>query len=520
MTNIVYFNEDVKEVLARYQNYFQFIFDDPPYNLESMVKRFGSKGAAAAKGDVYNRASRGFMQQQWDTDISFDPELWSLTLKAAAPGAYVVSFGGTRTAYRLATAAAQAGFDVLDYIEYIYGSGFPKSQNIHLDIKKAVGEEYAALFEGFRASTALKPAHEPVYIFRKPYEDVSSRQLWFMTGEDHWRSEIIIGENGRTNGMDKAAIKQQSQSARAFLEKRLSIWKRYGVVLPAGLVCAYTMKSLKALNPDSSSFKVIEAGEFWGKVIEKTPYKDWKTNGVAPNVIAHNAGTVNVEALRNENGNWPANVILNHSPFCVVGGDESYCDDSCPVNDFSSRGGNGKLFIQASYDYEIAEIMSTYISKPTRSEKDAGLGDLPYREKRRLNSGGLSNEPRWAVVPAKNHHPTTKSIDFCKKIGNGFLPPAQHPRRALVRFGGTGSEAIGLLLAADKNGLGWDEIVIAELDPEYFEILEPRVAWWKRQRELGMTGVSEIIAQWKVDLIDRRSENAGEPRQLQLMELL
>jgi site-specific DNA-methyltransferase (adenine-specific) len=42
---------------------------DPPYHLTSIVKRFGSKGAAPAKigkTGAYARASRGFMGQQWD----------------------------------------------------------------------------------------------------------------------------------------------------------------------------------------------------------------------------------------------------------------------------------------------------------------------------------------------------------------------------------------------------------------------------------------------------------------------
>lgn len=517
MTNIVFYNQDINDVLRYYQNYFQFIFDDPPYNLESVIKRFGGDNPAAAKGDVHYRSSKGFMQQQWDTDISFDPRMWGASRRAIAPGGYVVSFGGTRTAHKLATAAENAGLDILDYIEYIYGSGFPKPQNVHLDIAKALGYDFADAFDGFRGSTAFKPSHEPLYVMRRPYEDVTSEELFAATGKTHWDSRIILGVNESTHGFDKALIKRQSDAAREFLKKRKSLWKNHGLILPAGLVGEYVSVSRRALAPGNNSIKAVNIGQT-EITYARQPYKPWKTNGVAPGLIVRNTGGVNVDILRNGRGNWPANTVFQHSPLCVVTPDETLCDDSCMMKKFDGDGGNPELFWGSTYDYEIAEIMLNYINKPTRGEKDAGLGDLPYRGKQRLNRGGLSNDPRWATVPAKNHHPTVKSIDFCRKIGSAFLPPAEHPRRALVRFGGTGAEVIGLILAADRNGVGWDEIVVAETEREYFDILVPRVNWWLRQRELGLTSVAEGVALWHSELKGLAGEKRGQYRQMSLLE--
>lgn len=133
------------------------VVTDPPYALVSIVKRFGGAKAKPAKGDVYKRASAGFMSKTWDTgETAFDPEFWAEVLRVLRPGGHVIAFGGTRTYHRLACAIEDAGFEIRDQIAWLYGSGFPKSHN-------QKGE-----WEGW--GTALKPALEPIVLARKPLD--------------------------------------------------------------------------------------------------------------------------------------------------------------------------------------------------------------------------------------------------------------------------------------------------------------------------------------------------------------
>lgn len=82
-------------------------------------------------------------------------ELWAAEcLRVLKPGGHLLAFGGTRTYHRLACAIEDAGFEVRDSLHWIYGSGFPKSLNL-------TGEHKGR-------GTALKPAHEPVVVARKP----------------------------------------------------------------------------------------------------------------------------------------------------------------------------------------------------------------------------------------------------------------------------------------------------------------------------------------------------------------
>ena len=146
----------------------------------------------------------GFMGKSWDSSgIAYSVELWRECLRVLKPGGHLLAFGGTRTWHRLAVAIEDAGFEIRDNIAWLYGSGFPKSHNISKAIDKAAGAErevtatiadrwagkgnvYARASEANNDSvevtasatddakawdgwgTALKPAHEPIVVARKP----------------------------------------------------------------------------------------------------------------------------------------------------------------------------------------------------------------------------------------------------------------------------------------------------------------------------------------------------------------
>lgn len=114
---------DVME-LALAENSVDSIVTDPPYGLS-------------------------FMNRHWDCDVP-KVEMWRAAFAVLKPGGYLLAFSGTRTYHRMVCAIEDAGFEIRDQIQWIYGSGFPKSHN------------------GEWGGTALKPAHEPIVMARKP----------------------------------------------------------------------------------------------------------------------------------------------------------------------------------------------------------------------------------------------------------------------------------------------------------------------------------------------------------------
>ena len=86
-------------------------------------------------------------------------ELWCRTwalecLRILKPGGHLVSFGAPRTAHHLTCGVEAAGFEVRDVLMWVFGQGFPKSENLR------------GQWAGW--GTTLKPAYEPILLARKP----------------------------------------------------------------------------------------------------------------------------------------------------------------------------------------------------------------------------------------------------------------------------------------------------------------------------------------------------------------
>lgn len=145
----------------------------------------------------------GFMGKAWDASgIAYDLEVWRQALRVLKPGGHLLAFSGSRTYHRMTCAIEDAGFEIRDQIMWVYGSGFPKSLDVSKAIDKSAGVEREVVGNADRKSslgsggrygsgmvshvptvtapstddarrwsgwgTALKPAHEPICLARKP----------------------------------------------------------------------------------------------------------------------------------------------------------------------------------------------------------------------------------------------------------------------------------------------------------------------------------------------------------------
>jgi DNA modification methylase len=119
----------------------------------------------------------GFMGKSWDnTGIANNKEMWRECLRVLKPGGHLLSFSGTRTYHRMACAIEDAGFEVRDMIEWVYGSGMSKC-NVwgkgKVRTSKSLNAENDLMVEnGWEGwgKGGLKPAHEPIAFCRKPTE--------------------------------------------------------------------------------------------------------------------------------------------------------------------------------------------------------------------------------------------------------------------------------------------------------------------------------------------------------------
>ena len=188
------------------------IVTDPPYGLEFMGKEWDRLGDGFRRRDnpadvgganPFGRTSRTSPEYRAGTEAQAWHEAWACeALRVLKPGGYLLAFGGTRTVHRLVCAIEDAGFEIRDMIAWVYGSGFPKSLDVSKAIDKAAGAEREVVGKRDTAKgnggtgnnflgdapriiditapatdaakqwagwgTALKPAHEPAILARKP----------------------------------------------------------------------------------------------------------------------------------------------------------------------------------------------------------------------------------------------------------------------------------------------------------------------------------------------------------------
>lgn len=241
-------------------------------------------------------SSKGFMGKDWDgSKIAYDVAMWQEALRVLKPGGHLLAFGGSRTYHRLACAIEDAGFEIRDQIMWVYGSGFPKSLDVSKAIDKAAGatrevvgydasrarpnRQYeagaigniggagkisdrsdngatitapatddASKWEGW--GTALKPAHEPIVVARKPLVGtVAANVLKHGTGALNIGACRIEGEPVPINRLEQWS--GFGQEKRPEYEQEINNLGRW----PANLITSYNKDEYilnKGISQDQS----------------------------------------------------------------------------------------------------------------------------------------------------------------------------------------------------------------------------------------------------------------------------
>lgn len=112
-----------------------------------------------------------FMGKDWDCDKNFYEwchERATSLVQVMKPGGYVAIFGYPKTNHKMKCAFEDAGFKIVEEIDWIYSAGMPK-KDIGKLFDKSGNKSMAEQYDGYKTA-GLKPAHEPITIFQKPLE--------------------------------------------------------------------------------------------------------------------------------------------------------------------------------------------------------------------------------------------------------------------------------------------------------------------------------------------------------------
>ena len=491
-------NGDSAKVLKQYpDNHFDSIVTDPPYGIE-------------------------FLSKEWDKNTG-PIEVWRECLRVLKPGGHILAFSAARTYHRLATNLEDIGFEIRDQLQWIYGSGFPKGQDMGKLIEKREGKKVDLQWNGdvyntdkkvvsFKKSasgqkcnfcgkdkvfaqngsckdsrcdggvykadnewsgwkTGLKPAHEPIVMARKPFKGSTVDNVL-----KHGTGAINIDDT-RVPANDLPGPEHySSKSATGGLNGE--IWNKNqteGSIDVEGITSSQTLgrypsnvifseEEAKVLDEKTGIIKAVG-----GKVSDGD--KNWNPESWKP-VIAK------VGSSTNQYVNEPPRGASKYFYCPKVSRKErhiGYDLDGIHTNGglmFNPETGKAKAIEQQEqYDKYF------YCPKVSRKERNVGydLKDIPTYSEEKRAEGIDPNKPNVPEYYKKekvagNNHPTVKPVALMKYLVTLVTPKGG---KVLDPFNGSGSTG----MAVKEFG---GEYTGIDLDPNYIEIAHRRILSWTK----------------------------------------
>jgi DNA modification methylase len=372
----------------------------------------------------------GFMGKSWDNSgIANSVEMWTEALRVLKPGGHLLAFSGSRTYHRMVCAIEDSGFEIRDQIMWVYGSGFPKSLNISKAIDKQAGVEreivssyethdirnaglmdkkggvtvnktapntdLAKKWDGW--GTALKPAHEPIVMARKPIVGTVVNNV------------LTYGVGGLN--IDGSRVAHLSEADRAS-------------ATPQGKV---TSNKIAGSAPDVKNA---------GRVDVERP--DTSLGRWPANFIHDNSDEV-MQLFPQTTSGKPAGKrgVSNHN---VAYADVAVGSD---LTGYGDSGSAARFF---------------YCAKASKRDRNEGLDEFETKEKRYMaNANGTGKTSkgleRFTTQPVPNHHPTVKPTSLMQ-----YLVRLITPRGGVVLDPFMGSGSTGKACVYDDfNFIGIDQ---------------------------------------------------------------
>ena len=368
-----------------------------------------------------------FAGSKWDNGVP-SKTIWEYVFDLLAPGSHLIAYGGTRTYHRLVCNIEDAGFQIRDSI---------------LTVKSS-----SRLLKRFLSGLDEKQTSDLMEIF---------------------------GESGLMAWMYGTGMPKNSDISKMFDKINKAKREVVGTYKPPGMSKEWNLTNAKderTVNIFASSRNNLDVtkpgsqeGILWDgfgtalkpiwepivvaiKPIDGNYISNARKYGVAGiNIdgsrikLMNNETPHDNEYIKKKSGRWPTNLILMHDEEC-----EEKCVPWCPVPAFKN--------VPADKD-KHGMTRFIYCQKPDKKERNSGLSEEEI-----------------------NGHPTLKPIEINKMLANMILPPATgKERRLIIPYSGTGSEIIGALQA------GWDFVEGIEKEPDFINIAEKRISFWRKNHE-------------------------------------
>jgi DNA modification methylase len=283
--------------------------------------------------------------------------------------------------------------------------------------------------------TALKPAHEPIILARKPLEGTIAQNV------SRW------GTGGLA--IDASRIEYASASDKEKMAAGVEKIRAKGGVIEGSWK---NSSDLSGANPAS------DAGRWPANVL-----MDEEAGAYLDSIVGDRPSTLTGKADPNTSHEHPAGPDNTRSSM--------FGNNKAGGRVYADGGGPSRFF---------------YSAKVSKSEREGGCDHLPFKSAGEVTGGreegsAAMDSPRTGAgrsSGSRNHHPTLKPIALTSYLAKLILPPKRvdTQRCLLVPFSGSGSEIIGALQA------GWDDVTGIEQSEEYCAIARARIAYWENSK--------------------------------------
>ena len=314
----------------------------------------------------------------------------------------------------------------------VYGGD---SSSVTVDVT-APATDAAKAWDGW--GTALKPAHEPIVLARKPLMGtVAANVMAYGTGALNIDATRVGSEPFAVNVYDGRHAFGESQVGNAYTQTmQTGRW-------PANLILTHSPDCQQTgTTPDTFGGGRHGVSGF--------------ANGHAPG--DNTSSTVEVAT-------WDC------APGCPVAALNTQSGGTRRIVGAGETGGASRFFTTTEWDPEY-DVPFLYVAKPSRRERNAGLDGMPeahtdFGGNGRPGAGFNEVTHGKAPSPAANFHPTVKPVALMRHLVRLVTPPGG---TVLDPFLGSGTTAV----AATLEGFDW---IGCELTDDYLPIIQARVAW-------------------------------------------
>lgn len=404
-------NGNSAEMLKNYpDNYFDSVVTDPPYGIN-------------------------FLGKSWDSNVG-EEEVYRECLRVLKPGGHLLAFSAARTYHHLAMTVERVGFEIRDQIMWIYGSGFPKSQDVGRQIDKSLG------FKGKQGP--LKRGAERMIAAQDENGDTRSTDGW--TGKN-LRPYITLPE---------------SEEAKR--------WSGWGNALkPAHEPIVVAQKPMK-----TALYKNVQEWGTGAFNIDRCRVGDDSTQGRFPANVIHDGSDEVVDMFPNSADRffYTAKVSRNERHVGLELPEPIKFNNPANVRDHPdwdpSIGTNAHRLAQKIRAKQEAARFC-YTAKVSRNERNVGCENIePLNISHDGRDKHIENPYQRHDSVASNNHPTVKPVALMRYLVKLVTPPRG---RVLDPFNGSGSTG----MAAVELG---HEYLGIEMDPRYCEISRSRITGW------------------------------------------